>query len=207
VFKSRLFYNTCFSWGIKHVTTSPYYPQASQVERFNRNLKAALTIYHNAQHTRWDESLPSLAIAFNTAWHESTGSTPALLFLGREMNHPLGLKWELAELDLQRSPQGIKLFWETALENLKKARDRVAKRYDARRSEAVFRVGDLVLVKLHPQSSKVLRRSAKLENKWSEPFLVAKFLTRVTVHLANPDTGVLVRKAHVSQLKKYFCSG
>jgi hypothetical protein len=28
VFKSRLFYNTCFSWGIKHVTISPYYPQA-----------------------------------------------------------------------------------------------------------------------------------------------------------------------------------
>jgi hypothetical protein len=36
VFKSRLFYNTCFSWGLRHVTTSPYYPQASQVERFNR---------------------------------------------------------------------------------------------------------------------------------------------------------------------------
>jgi hypothetical protein len=25
VFKSRLFY-ICFSWGIKHITTSPYYP-------------------------------------------------------------------------------------------------------------------------------------------------------------------------------------
>jgi hypothetical protein len=121
------------------------------------------------------------------------------------MNHPLGLKWELADFDLQRSPQDIKLFWETALGNLKKARDRVAKGYDALGSEAVFKVGDLVLVKLHPLSSKVLRRSAKLENKWSEPLLIAKFLTRVTVQLANPDTGVLVRKAHVSQLKKYFC--
>jgi hypothetical protein len=121
------------------------------------------------------------------------------------MNHPLGLKWKLADLDLQRSPQDIKLFWETALENLKKARDRVAKRYDALRSEAVFRVGDLVLVKLHPQSSRALRSLAKLENKWSEPFLIVKFLTRVTVQLANPDTGVLVRKAHVSQLNKYFC--
>jgi hypothetical protein len=67
VFKSRLFYNMCFSWGIKHFTLSPYYPQASQVKRFNRNLKAALTIYHHSQHTRWDENLPSLAMAFNTA--------------------------------------------------------------------------------------------------------------------------------------------
>jgi hypothetical protein len=80
VFKSRLFYNTCFSWGIKHTTTSPYYPQGSQVERFNRNLKAALTIYHNSQHTRWDENLPYLTMALNTAWHESTGATPSFYY-------------------------------------------------------------------------------------------------------------------------------
>jgi hypothetical protein len=65
-------------------------------------------------------------------------------------------------------------------------------------------VGDLVLVKLHPQSSKVLQVSAKIANKWSEPLMISKFLTPVTVQLANPETGVLLRKAHVSQLKKYF---
>jgi hypothetical protein len=162
VFKSSLFYNTCFSWGIKHVTISPYYPQASQVERFNRNLKKALTIYHNSQHTRWDENLPSLTMAFSTAWHESTGATLALLFLGRELNHPLGLKWEFSELDLQQSPPDTKVFWERTLTYLKMARDRVARRYNALRSEAVFRVGNLVLVKLHPQSSKALKRSAKI---------------------------------------------
>jgi hypothetical protein len=207
VFRSRLFYNTCFSWGIKHLTISPYYPQASQVERFNRNLKAALTIFHHAQHTRWDENLPALAMAFNTAWHESTGATPALLFLGREINHPLGLRWKLSELDLQQSPQRTKEFWDRALENLKRARDRVAKRYDATRREAAFRPGDLVLVKCHPQSSKILKQSAKIAIKWSGPYVVAKFLTKVTVQLANPDTGVLLRKAHVSQLKRYFVDG
>jgi transposase InsO family protein len=107
VFKSRTFYDLCFSWGIRHITTSPYYPQASQVERFNRNLKAALTIYHNTQHNRWDEHLPSLAMAFNSAWHESTAATPASLFLGRELNHPLGLKWKLHELELGKDQKGI----------------------------------------------------------------------------------------------------
>jgi hypothetical protein len=72
------------------------------------------------------------------------------------------------------------------------------------RSLAVFKVGDLVLVKLHPLSSKTLQRSAKIANKWSSPLIIAKFLTKVTVQLANPNTGVVVRKAHVSQLKKYF---
>jgi hypothetical protein len=90
-FKSRTFYNLCFSWGIRHITTSPYYPQAPQVERFNHNLKATPVIYHNSQHTHWDEHLSSLAIAFNSAWHESNAATPASLFLDRELNHPLGL--------------------------------------------------------------------------------------------------------------------
>jgi hypothetical protein len=112
------------------------------------------------------------------------------------------LKWEFSELDLQQSPSDTKVFWERAFTNLKRARDRVARRYNALRSEAVFRVGDLVLVKLHPQSSKALKRSAKIENKWSNPLLIARFLTKVTVQLANPDIGVIVRKAHVSQLKR-----
>jgi hypothetical protein len=92
VFRSRLFYNTCFSWDIRHVTTSPYYPQASQVERFNRNLKVALTIYHNFQHDRWDKNLHSLQMTFNTNSHELTGATPASLFLGRQLEDPLSLK-------------------------------------------------------------------------------------------------------------------
>jgi hypothetical protein len=111
VFKSRTFFNLCFSWGIRHITTSPYYPQASQIERFNRNLKVALTIYHNSQHTRWDEHLPSLSLAFISAWHESTAATPASLFLGRELNHPLGLKWKLCELELNKDTNSIEEFW------------------------------------------------------------------------------------------------
>jgi hypothetical protein len=185
---------TCFSWGIRHITTSPYYPQA---ERFNQNLKVALVIYHNSQHTRWDEHLLSLAIAFNLAWHESTAATPASLFLGRELNHPLGLKWQFHVLELSKDPKGMNEFWEAALANLRKARTRVAERYDAGRRRAEFWVGDLVLVRLHPQSS-------KLDFKWSVPLVIAKYVSPVTVLLANPDTGVILRKAHVSQLKPYF---
>jgi hypothetical protein len=109
-----------------------------------------------------------------------------------------------SELDLQQSPPDIKVFWDRDLTNLKRARDWVARRYNALRSEAVFRVWDLVLLKLHVQSSKALKRSAKIENKLSNPLLIARFLIKVTVQLANPDTGVIVRKAHVSQLKRYF---
>jgi hypothetical protein len=65
VFISKTFYDLFFAWGIQYVTTAPYYPETSQIEQFNRNLKVALTIYHNSQHTSWDEHLASLTLAFN----------------------------------------------------------------------------------------------------------------------------------------------
>jgi hypothetical protein len=98
MFKSRTF-NLQFLLEIRHITTSPYYIQASQVERFNRNLKAALIIYHDSQHTPLDENLSSLAITLNSDWHEMTAATPSL-FMGRELNHPLELMWHLRRLEL-----------------------------------------------------------------------------------------------------------
>jgi hypothetical protein len=89
-------------------------------------------------------------------------------------------------------------FWETALSNLRKARARVAGRYNAERRQAEFRVGDLVLLRLHPLSSRSLHRSVNLDWKWSAPLKIAKFVSPITILLANPDTGVIVLKAHVS---------
>jgi hypothetical protein len=174
VSKSRTFYNSCFSWGIRHIITSTFYPQ---VGRFNRNLKVALTIYHNSQHTRWDEHLSSLALAFNSAWHQSTAATPASLFLSRELNHPLGLKWKLFELEQDKIAKSFEEFWEMALRNLRKARARVAEWYNLGRRQAEFRVGDLVRVRVHSQSSKSQQRSAKLDNVWSVPLRIVRFVS------------------------------
>jgi hypothetical protein len=90
------------------------------VECFNGNLKVPLTIYHNSQHTSWDEHLSSLALAFNSAWHESTAATPASLFLGRDLNRPLGLKWELNELEMAQDTKVMEEFWEMALGKLRR---------------------------------------------------------------------------------------
>jgi hypothetical protein len=79
------------------------------------------------------------------------------------MNHPLGLKWKLQELELDQGNRELKDFWEAALENLRRAQAKVAQRYNVGRRQAEFRVGDRVMVRLHPLSSKVQQRSAKLD--------------------------------------------
>ena len=45
--------------------------------------------------------------------------------------------------------------------------------------------------------------STKIGLKWSKPIVIAKFLKPNIVQLANAATGVVVRKAHVCQLKEY----
>ena len=50
-------------------------------------------------------------------------------------------------------------------------------------------------------SSKAQNITAKLLLTWSEPVVIAKIVRPKVVLLANPDTGVIIRRAHVSQLK------
>jgi transposase InsO family protein len=84
-FMSREFRHFCFEMGVRHITTSPYYPQPSHAERFNRNFRSALISYHSEAHASWDHQLTWLQLAFNTAEHESTKTSPfrVVSFSGR----------------------------------------------------------------------------------------------------------------------------
>jgi hypothetical protein len=188
---------------VKHITTTPYYPQASLVERANRNLKSALKIYHHQSQRTWDEDLPWLCAAFNTAKHESTDITPDLLFLGREIKSPLEVQWDLSSCDEGVNSPADQSFWARACHNLKLARNKVARRYNENRSAHSFKVGDLVMYRMNVVSKKALNISGKMQLRWSAPVVISKIVNDNNVLLANPDTGVVIRRAHVSQLKAY----
>ena len=203
VFRCKQIHQLCFKWAVKHVTITPYYPQASLVERANRNLKSALKVFHHHSQNRWDEHLPWLSAAFNTALHESSKCTPDLLFLGRELRCPLSSRWDLSSIS-EAEKTGTNSFWTRAYANLKAAREKVARRYDAHRKPHNYKEGDLVMYKRNLVSSKAQNTTSKLLLRWSEPVIIAKIINTNNMLLANPDTGVIVRRAHASQLKPYF---
>jgi hypothetical protein len=76
--------------------------------------------------------------------------------------------------------------------------------YATLRMQVVFQMGYLVLISSHPMSSKLCQHPTKLDYKWSVPLVIAKFVSPVTILFANPHTGVIVKKVHVSQLKPHF---
>ena len=202
VFCCKGFKDLCFRWGVQHVTTTPYYPQASLAERANRNLKAALKIFHHQSQKSWDEDLPWLSMAFNTAVHENTRATPDTVFLGREMKCPLGVRWDLSPVNSGGVKGGDPRFWKDVYFSLKKANRQVTKRYNLGRKAHKFGVGDTVRYRLTLVSSKVHDRSAKMMLRWSKPCTIAKEVRPKVVLLVDPNTGIVVRRAHVSQLKR-----
>lgn len=203
-FRSHIMAEMCTAYGIRHIYTSSYYPQANPAERVHKNLKIALRIYHNMDHATWDRSIHWFELAYNTSQHGSTGFSPAKLFLGREIKHPLDLAWNLSELVPDDPHVNTETLWQTAVSNLRAARQKREKLYNNGRQEHSFQVGDWVMYRLHPQSKAVDKITKKLMPIWSKPCVIECFTSPVTVRLVNPSTGKLVSSSHVTQLKRYF---
>jgi hypothetical protein len=83
----------------------------------------------------------------------------------------------------------------------------VAKRFNVGRKEAQYKVGDTVLCQRKVLSSKGKGISQKLELKWSVTMEIVRVLKPNVVQLAMPESGVIIRKAHISQLKLYYQKG
>jgi len=83
------------------------------------------------------------------------------------------------------------------------ARDKVVFRYIAGRRPHSYGVGDTVLYRMNVANSKARGISAKLLLGLSKPAVIAKIVRPNVVLLANPETEVIIRRAHVTQLKSY----
>jgi hypothetical protein len=66
-----------------------------------------------------------------------------------------------------------------AYRNLRLARNKVARRYNEKRTPHSFKVGDQVLYTENVVSSKALNVSGKKQLRWSAPCVIAKVLTRI----------------------------
>lgn len=201
-FTSEEFSRFCHGLGIKHITTTPYYPNPSYAERMNRNLRSALIAYHHKDHSLWDRSLPWLTLAFNTAKHETHLSTPARLLLGYSIRTPLSNLWSVDDLLPDRiTPEQVIRQWRRARDNIRRAHQQQAQRYNAGRQPNQYRVGDRVFVRNFSGTSKASeKRTKKLMLRYTGPFEIVEFLTPVSVRLKDLKTSKEVR-AHVTQMK------
>ena len=102
-FEAGLFRGVCRLLGIHKTRTTPFHPQSDgMVERFNRTVKAMLSMFVAENQDDWDEHLPYVMMAYRSSQHDGTKLTPNMLMLGRDVGLPLDVV-----ADHQRSRQKL----------------------------------------------------------------------------------------------------
>ena len=97
-FESSLFTNMCKLLQIHKSRTTSYRPSANgQVERFNRTLMDSIRCFVGKTRNQWDRYLRQIAGAMRSTVNRSTGFTPNMLMLGREINLPSDLMFPIKE--------------------------------------------------------------------------------------------------------------
>ncbi|GFU76139.1 uncharacterized protein TNCV_206831 [Trichonephila clavipes] len=127
-------------------------PQANRTERVNRDLVQRIANYVNEQHDTWDQFLREFAYAIRTALNETTGKTPAELFLSRKLITPFQ-KLVMVSDGTEFAVGDIDRLFEEARRNTRTKNEKWEKYYNRRRRDVQIKVNNWVLVATHPLSS------------------------------------------------------
>lgn len=119
-------------------------------------------------HRKWDENIPELMFAINTAQHTSTGFSPAFLNYGREPRPPQRLN--------DNQPDNIPTPRQTIEETAEIVRINISKAF-ARKSHHYNLHQDQVYIKTHYLSDAFKAFTSKLAPKFAGPFPITKFLS------------------------------
>jgi len=187
-FESRLFLELAELLGIKKTRTTALHPQSDgQVERQHQTIINYLAKFISENQKDWDQWIFIFLLAYRSSKHESTGVTPAELYLGRDLRLPLDLLRgnppELQDQELQTVEEYIKNLKERIEKihtyvrgKLSLKSSRVKVQYDRKARQILFEEGQKVWL-YNPRRFK--GRASKLQGNWEGPFTVIKKLSDV----------------------------
>ena len=201
-------------YGVQHITTPPYHPQANPVERSNRTLKAMISTFVRADHRNWDIHIHEFRYAVNTVMQASTKVSPAYLNFGRQPHPVKSLRREVeGPRVIEKIKPGVwedRMKWLDVLRDLvgrhtDKARQIQEKHYNKGRRDIKFGVGDRVLRRTHFLSDAAKKFNANLAPKFEGPFEITEGLSPTVYVLSSWEgSNRRITKAHASELKRYL---
>lgn len=209
-FESNLFQELCQKLGMKKTRTTPYHPQGDGlVERLNRTIEDMLSKVISKNQKDWEEYLPLVMYAYRSSVQESTGESPAMMMLGREVELPVDLLYGRPPRNGKETNTANTEYVEELIERMRKihdhARDRMRltsdrqkKYYDLKTSDPEFRIGDRVWM----YENKSYGGSRKLGKPWEGPYTITKQLSDV-VYCVKRGPHAKTRVVNVNKLKPY----
>lgn len=209
-YESSIFAELCTLLEIKKTRTSPRNPKCNgQAERFNRSLLRMIKSYLQGEQENWDLNLGCLAAAYRSTPQESTGLTPNLLMLGREVRLPAELmygsqcneNWETQSYGqyVEHLRNKMQHAHEVARKHLASSAKRQAEIYDSKLSVYKYNVGDLVWVTLEACRPGT---SPKLQASYRGPCLITQKYNDLNFKVQLSSSG-LERVLHHNKMKPY----
>lgn len=157
--------------------TPRYTPQVNTVERYNKTIVTAISMFVKDDHRTWDVNLAKIQFAMNNSVNEVTGFTPSFLVHGRELvtcgSHYLDNDEPNGVLCLPRDAYAENLgylakIFDEVQTALYRSHVKNAQRYNLRRKEMEFNAGDTVWKRCYLQSDKDAHFSKKLAPKYTK---------------------------------------
>jgi hypothetical protein len=159
---------------IKLNLTTAYHPMANgKTERMNGVIKTCLSHVSSTDQLTWDESIPHVILAINTAYQTSIGDIPFFLFHGRDAQLPyedLLCEQPINYATDENYAADMTLRLTSAFREVRKkikiAHDRSAQNYDRKASVKEILPGSMVL--LRNESG---RNDTRQPNNWPTRFI------------------------------------
>lgn len=187
--------------------SSAYHPQSDgATERMNKSLEHILRCYAVASDpSSWEDRLPCLEFAVNSAVNVSTGYSPFYLMYGYLPRDPLGLLSDvsLAGIAVESTRamlQRMRSDLLCAQRSVAVAQQLQAKYADKHRRPYQFAVGDFVMLSTEHLSA-YQHISKKLRARWCGPFRVIQLVTPVAIKLDLPTSIRIHPVVHAEWLK------
>ena len=196
---------------VRKTRTSPRNPRCNGLaERFNRTLLKMIKSYLRGEQDDWDLHLGCLAGAYRASPHASTGLSPNLIMLGREVRLPAEVAWgsltrnegeigsygeyvALLREKMQRAHQ-------VARRHLQVAAKRQKSGHDIKMSLNKYKPGDAVWYLAECRKKGL---SPKLQPAYEGPFVIRKRLNNLNYMIQKDRAGKKRVVVHHNKLKEY----
>ena len=203
-FESVLFTSLCELLRIAKTRTTPYRPRSNgQVERINRSILQMVRCFLQGNQLDWDRFLPQLAGAIRGTVNRSTGFTPNMVMLGREVSLPATLL-QLPSRNPTNLPEYLLRFQEVqrqvheaAREHLQGAQQYQKSWYDSKAKITAYEVGDLAYLSQEAHKPGTAKKLCPVR---AGPFLITKVLSPFVFQIRGPRR---VQTVHHDRLQPF----
>ena len=193
-FSNKILNHICSFLQIAKNKTTPAHPQANaQVEIVNKSIKKYLATMTDDS-LDWKPLIPTLAFAYNTTVHSTTGFSPAHLMFGYQPKYSTNMSLPDGHNDRTNSLlRHLFLNRQVATKNALQNTDKYKQRHDAKTQEVILNPGQLVFL----DKRLFLNTNEKIDDKWEGPYLITKVFPNGTLDLLRKGRNIRVNKQRV----------